>query len=254
MSAAVIINGLWKSYHQRPRIGIKELIVRRGASHANHRFAREWALQNIDFSIDRGHAFGIIGHNGTGKSTLLGLILGTMLPDRGLITTNGRVVSVLDIGAGFHPELTGRENILLYGSILGMTIREIRQRMNSIIEFSELGEAIDNPIRTYSSGMTTRLGFSVVTHAPAEILLVDEVLAVGDARFQQKCMDRMKLFKQEMGTIVFVSHDLKGLKDICDFGVCLNEGKVSRLGTMGEVIDHYGQLVSAATDKNGDAN
>lgn len=248
MTEAVTVHTLWKSYHQRPQIGIKELLIRRKTAAASRRFAREWALQDINFSIRQGHAFGIVGHNGTGKSTLLGLILGTMLPDRGTILTNGRVVSVLDIGAGFHPELTGRENILLYGAILGMTIREIRQRMNSIIDFSELNDAIDNPIRTYSSGMTTRLGFSVVTHAPAEILLVDEVLAVGDARFQQKCMERMRQFKQEGGAIVFVSHDLEGLKDICDSGVCLNEGRVSKLGGIDEVIDHYGRLVSGMVD------
>jgi lipopolysaccharide transport system ATP-binding protein len=240
---AVIVDGLWKSYHQRPQIGIKELLVRRKAPRSS-RFAREWALQDIAFTVRKGRAFGVIGHNGTGKSTLLGLLLGTMVPDRGTIHINGRVASLLEIGAGFHPELTGRENIFLCGSILGISLREIRERLETIIEFSELLDAIDNPIRTYSNGMITRLGFSVIAHAPAEVLLIDEVLAVGDARFQEKCTRKMLQFKHDQGTIVFVSHDLKSLASICDEGVCLNEGKVSKQGSMNEVIRHYQQIAT----------
>lgn len=247
MTDAVIVDGLWKSYHQRPQIGIKELLTRRKAMHSN-RFAREWALQDISLKIRKGCAFGVVGHNGTGKSTLLGLLLGTMAPDRGTIRVNGRVASLLEIGAGFHPELTGRENIFLYGSILGMTLRELRQRLNKIIEFSELVDAIDNPIRTYSNGMITRLGFSVIAHAPAEVLLIDEVLAVGDARFQQKCLQKMMQFKRDQGTIVFVSHDMESIKHFCDDGVCLNEGSVTKLGKIAEVIAHYQQITASQLD------
>lgn len=247
MIEAVKVQGLWKSYHQRPQIGIKELLVRRKVARSS-RFAREWALQDITFTIKKGRAFGVVGHNGTGKSTLLGLLLGTMVPDRGTIQVNGRIASLLEIGAGFHPELTGRENIFLYGSILGMSLRELRQRLDKIIEFSELVDAIDNPIRTYSNGMITRLGFSVIAHAPAEILLIDEVLAVGDARFQQKCIQKMMQFKRDQGTIVFVSHDLESLRDICDDGVCLNEGSVAKLGGINEVIQHYQQITSVQAD------
>jgi lipopolysaccharide transport system ATP-binding protein len=247
MTSAVVVDGLWKSYHQRPQIGIKELLTRRKAVHSN-RFAREWALQDITFKIEKGRAFGVVGHNGTGKSTLLGLLLGTMMPDRGTIQVSGRIASLLEIGAGFHPELTGRENIYLYGSILGMTLRELRQRLDQIIEFSELVDAIDNPIRTYSNGMITRLGFSVIAHAPAEVLLIDEVLAVGDARFQQKCMRKMLQFKREQGTIVFVSHDMESLKFFCDDGICLNEGSVAKLGKINEVIQHYREIISEPSD------
>lgn len=247
MTEAVIVHKLWKSYHQRPQIGIKELLVR-GRVAQDSRFARKWALQDITFTIKKGRAFGVVGHNGTGKSTLLGLLLGTMVPDRGTIQVNGRIASLLEIGAGFHPELTGRENIFLYGSILGMSLRELRQRLDRIIEFSELADAIDNPIRTYSNGMITRLGFSVIAHAPAEILLIDEVLAVGDARFQRKCIQKMVQFKRGQGTIVFVSHDLESLRDICDDGVCLNEGSVAKLGEINEVIQHYQQITSVQAD------
>jgi lipopolysaccharide transport system ATP-binding protein len=250
MTDAVVVRDLWKSYHQRPQIGIKELLVRRRAVRSG-RFAREWALQDIAFTVRKGTAFGVVGHNGTGKSTLLGLLLGTMAPDRGTIQINGRVASLLEIGAGFHPELTGRENIMLYGSIRGMSLQELRQRLDQIIEFSELVDAIDNPIRTYSNGMITRLGFSVIAHAPAEVLLIDEVLAVGDARFQQKCMQKMMQFKRDQGTIVFVSHDLESLERVCEDGVCLNEGTVAKLGGIREVIRHYREIASSAPGNSG---
>lgn len=247
MTEAVAVRELWKSYHQRPRLGIKELFVRREAARSS-RFSREWALQDVTFAIEGGRAFGVVGHNGTGKSTLLGLLLGTILPDRGTVHVNGRVASLLEIGAGFHPELTGRENIFLYGSILGMTLREIRSRLERIVAFSELGDAIENPIRTYSNGMITRLGFSVIIHAPGDIVLIDEILGVGDTRFQQKCMERLMEFKRARGTIVFVSHDMETLRYVCDDGVCLNEGVVAKLGTMGEVIQHYLEITAAGAD------
>lgn len=220
------------------RIGIKEFLVGRKIKSPS-RFTRQWALQDVGFTVKRGQAFGIIGNNGTGKSTTLSLILGTILPDKGSIRVFGRVASLLELGAGFHPELTGRENIYLYGSILGMTIREIRERLAKILDFSELGDAVDNPLRTYSSGMVTRLGFATIIHAPADILLIDEVLAVGDASFQKKCKTFLRQFKSRNGSLIIVSHDMQELREVCDEGICLNQGVVSSKGNIEAVIDDY---------------
>lgn len=242
---AVAVTGLWKSYHERPKLGIKEMLLgRKSPDHG--KFSRAWALQDVSFTVDFGKAFGIVGHNGTGKSTLLGVLLGTISPDRGKVEVSARVASLLEIGAGFHPELSGKENIFLYGAILGMTIAEVRQRFESIVEFSELGNAIENPIRTYSNGMITRLGFSIIIHTPAKVLLIDEILAVGDSRFQQKCMNRLMQFKKDGGTLIIVSHDMKTLAHVCDEGMCLNEGLAVKRGTIGEVIEHYGMIAAGA--------
>lgn len=244
MTSVITVEHLWKSYHQRPQLGIKEILIGRKAP-KHGRFARAWALQDVSFEVAAGKAFGVLGHNGTGKSTLLGVLLGTIAPDRGTVQVHARVASLLEIGAGFHPELTGRENIFLYGSILGMTLAEIRQRFDLIIEFSELGDAIENPIRTYSNGMITRLGFSIIIHTPAKILLIDEILGVGDTRFQQKCMERLMRFKHDGGTLIIVSHDMDTLAHVCDEGVCLNEGRVTKTGAIDAVIEHYGQITAA---------
>lgn len=244
MKSIVVCKELWKSYHQRPRIGFKELLLKRKIVHQS-RFSREWALRDVTFSVERGKAFGIVGHNGTGKSTLLGLLLGTLVPDKGRISITGRVASLLELGAGFHPELSGRDNVFLYGAILGMTLKEIRRVFQQIVEFSELGEAIQAPLRTYSSGMITRLGFSTIIHAPADVLLIDEVLGVGDARFQEKCKDYLINFRKHNGTLVIVSHDMAALEEMCDEGVCLNLGSVARVGPMSDVIQHYQRLVHA---------
>ena len=240
MNPVVECRDLWKSYHQRPRLGIKEFLVKRRPAQPS-RFAREWALREVTFAVNRGTAFGIVGHNGTGKCTVLGLLIGTIVPDRGTATVTGRVASLLDISAGFHPELTGRENVYLLGSILGMTLREIRQCYDRILEFSELEDAIDIPIRTYSSGMITRLGFSTIIHAPADVLLIDEVLGVGDARFQNKCHEFLRAFKARNGTLVIVSHSLPELAELCDEGICMELGKIVRSGPMDEVIGYYRQ-------------
>ncbi len=239
----VSVSGVWKSFHDRPKIGIKEMLL--GKKSPNYgRFSRAWALQDVSFTVDFGKAFGIIGENGTGKSTLLSLLLGTISPDLGKIVIPARVASLLEIGAGFHPELTGKENIFLYGSILGMTIAEVRIKFEKIIEFSELGTAIHNPVRTYSSGMITRLGFSIIIHAPAKVLLIDEILAVGDARFQQKCLSRLIQFKEDGGTLIIVSHDALTLAHICDEGICLRGGVVVKQGTIQEVLEYYGVTAS----------
>ena len=232
---------VWKKYNKNNALGIKEFILHGGKKNKN-RFDREWALSEISFSVKAGQACGIVGPNGTGKSTLLSLLLGTITADKGCIRTDGRVASLLELGAGFHGDLTGRQNILLHGVILGMTKEEIRSLTPDIIEFSEIQSAIDEPIRSYSSGMVARLGFSIIIHAASDILLIDEVLAVGDAKFQKKCILHLNKFKKEGGTIVVVSHDMPELASICDIGFCLNMGKIAKFGPIDEVIEYYQTL------------
>jgi len=207
------------------------------------RYFRDWALRNINFRVSAGEAFAIVGHNGSGKSTLLSLLLGTMLPDQGNIKARGKIASLLELGAGFHPELSGRDNVYLYGAILGMTLAEIKMAFDAIVQFSELKDAIDHPIRTYSNGMIARLGFSTIIHAPAEILLIDEVLAVGDNRFQEKCITFLREFKLQGGSLIIVSHDMGVLSSICESGMCLDRGEVAIIGTISQIVDRYGELL-----------
>lgn len=241
MNVVIECNNVWKRFG-KPVSGIKEVLIRKKAIYS--RYSREWALQDISFKVEQGKSFGIVGHNGTGKSTLLSLLLGTIVPDSGTIQVDGRVASLLELGAGFHPDLTGRENIFLYASIAGMRLGEIKKKLPSIIEFSELDSAIDNPIRTYSSGMIARLGFSTIIHLPVDILLIDEVLAVGDSKFQEKCKHFLKQFKQNNGTLVIVSHDMNTLLDMCDEGICMNMGKLVCHAEMPTVIQAYQQIIS----------
>ncbi|WP_404360884.1 ABC transporter ATP-binding protein [Methylotuvimicrobium sp. KM1] len=248
MNSVVRCDGVWKRYGRQAR-GIKELLVGRRKA-VDSRYSREWALQDISFEVERGAAFGIVGHNGTGKSTLLSLLLGTILPDKGIIKVDGRVASLLELGAGFHPELTGRENIFLYGSILGMSLAEIHKHLDGIIDFSELDGAIDNPIRTYSSGMIARLGFSTIIHAPVDILLIDEVLAVGDSRFKEKCKQYLHDFKTRHGTLVIVSHDMETLAEMCDSGMCMNIGHVLVKGPISNVLSEYGAVMKLAQEQS----
>jgi ABC-type polysaccharide/polyol phosphate transport system, ATPase component len=197
------------------------------------------ALRDISFEINRGETFGIIGRNGSGKSTILGLIAGVLKPTSGCVTVKGRVSPLLELGAGFHPELSGRENILLNGILMGLTRTDVMSKINDIIEFSELGEFIDQPIRVYSSGMLARLGFSVVSSLDPEILLVDEILAVGDFAFQKKCMDRMVNYKKNGVTIVFVSHAMGDVKNICDRVVWIDNHMVKMIDGSHAVVQSY---------------
>ena len=221
-----------------PTRGVKDLILRR-VHKREGKFNRSWALKNISIEVPKGSAFAIVGHNGTGKSTLLCLILGTLFPDTGNISVDGKVVSLLELGAGFHPELTGRENIELYAAILGMSKSYFKENIGKIITFSELGGSIDQPIRTYSAGMIARLGFSVITHVEADILLIDEVLAVGDAEFKAKCYRFFEDFRDNGGTLIIVSHELEELRRICDSGVYIEQGELDTAGTIEEVISDY---------------
>ena len=237
MTNIIECHTVWKQYRKTNVLGIKEFILR-GRRKPTNRFDRDWALREISFSVKSGEALGIIGPNGTGKSTLLTLLLGTIFPERGKIITKGKIASLMEIGAGFHGELTGRQNILLHGVILGMSREEIKRSTSAIIEFSEIQSAIDEPLRTYSSGMIARLGFSIIIHAASDILLIDEVLAVGDEKFQKKCINYLNRFKQNGGAIVVVSHDMTELASVCESGICLNMGRIVQHGPIDTVIDH----------------
>ena len=196
-------------------------------------------LKDINLTIKNGEAVALIGVNGSGKSTLLKLMTKIIYPSKGKITTNGKLTSLLELGAGFHPDFSGRENIYFNASIFGLTKNEIDERLEKIIEFSELGAYIDNPVRTYSSGMYMRLAFAVAINVDAEILLVDEILAVGDQHFQEKCIAKMKELKNEGKTMVFVTHDLQTVKSFCTRAVWLCDGIVKMDGEPNEVIEEY---------------
>jgi len=233
------VNGVWKTYRNHPQLGIKERLVGKRVPVEEGRFARSWALRDISFQVDAGRSLGIVGHNGTGKSTLLSLILGTIKEDRGTIKRKGRIGAMLELGSGCHPDLTGRENIFLNGAILGLRIAEIKQKLDSIIAFSELGAAIDLPMRTYSSGMSARLSFSVLAHAHRDALLIDEILAVGDASFQTKCSAYLRDYTAQGGTLVVVSHSLQAIQDLCVDGLWLHEGKLVQQGPISNIVKNY---------------
>jgi ABC-type polysaccharide/polyol phosphate transport system ATPase subunit len=198
-----------------------------------------WALQDVSFSVQKGESLGIIGKNGAGKSTIFKLISGVLLPEKGEIYVKGRISPLIELEAGLHPELTGLENIYLNGAIYGMNKYEVDEKLDEIIDFSGLGHFIRAPIRTYSSGMHTRLGFSLALNVDADILLIDEVLAVGDAEFQQKCNDKIKKVKRKGVTIIYVSHDLKSVLEICNRTLFLEKGKIRLEGDPQTVIEEY---------------
>jgi ABC-type polysaccharide/polyol phosphate transport system ATPase subunit len=204
------------------------------------RSARDlWALKEISFSIARGKTLGLIGANGAGKSTLLALLAGTMMPTEGRITTQGTISSLLELGAGFHPDLTGRENVFLAGAIMGLTRSQMKRRFDAIVEFADIGQFIDQPVKHYSSGMYVRLGFAVAVEVDPEILLVDEVLAVGDASFQRKCLKRMAEFRAQKKTMLIISHDLNTIQSVSDEILFLDHGRILGHGKPETVIGQY---------------
>lgn len=209
-----------------------------------NRYEERWVLNGISFSIRKGEAVGLIGHNGCGKSTTLKLLSRIIYPDSGSIEMSGRVSSLIELGAGFHPDMSGRENIYTNAAIFGLTKKEIDERLNDIIEFSELEEFIDNPVRTYSSGMYMRLAFSVAINVDADILLVDEILAVGDAAFQAKCFRKMKEIKAAGTTIVIVSHAMGQIEQICDRSIWIHEGLIREEGAPRTVDPLYMKYMS----------
>lgn len=198
-----------------------------------------WALRDVSFEISPGEAVGIIGKNGAGKSTLLKILSRITSPTNGIIKADGRIASLLEVGTGFHPELTGRENIFLNGAILGMTKREIKSKLEEIISFAGVERHIDTPVKRYSSGMHVRLAFAVAAHLEPEILVVDEVLAVGDAEFQKKCLGKMKQVTGEGRTVLFVSHSMQAINNLCERAIWLHQGQVKMIGEASIVVNHY---------------
>lgn len=241
---AVSVRGLSKSYtirHQgQQHVTLAESLLAR----ARHPFARSphetfWALKDIEFDIKKGDVVGIIGRNGAGKSTLLKILSRITEPTTGQIDLYGRVGSLLEVGTGFHPELTGRENIFLNGAILGMTKAEIRKQFDAIVDFAGVEQFLDTPVKRYSSGMYVRLAFAVAAHLESEILIVDEVLSVGDAEFQRKCLGKMKEVASDGRTVLFVSHQMNAVRALCDRCMQIVGGKIERMGPSANVVDEY---------------
>ena len=224
----------FKVYYDKPNT-LKERLVFWKKTKKEYRNV----LKNININIKKGETVALVGTNGSGKSTLLKLMTKIIYPNKGKITTNGKLTSLLELGAGFHPDFSGRENIYFNASIFGLTRSQIDERIENIIEFSELGSYIDNPVRTYSSGMYMRLAFAVAINVDADILLVDEVLAVGDQHFQDKCIAKMKQLKEEGKTMVFVTHSLDTVKSFCNRAVWLNKGVIKMDGKPENVIEEY---------------
>jgi lipopolysaccharide transport system ATP-binding protein len=237
----IIFENLSKSYPLYYHLtgGIKHFLFHLPKGIGSLKNSKFEVLHDISFQIFKSETFGIIGKNGAGKSTTLGLIAGVLKPSTGKVIVKGRVSPLLELGAGFHPELTGRENIILNGVLLGLTRTEVLARMARIIEFSELKDFIDQPIRIYSSGMLARLGFSVIAFLDPEILLIDEILAVGDMAFQKKCLEKMYEFKKNGVTIVFVSHSLEDVARICDRVAWIDNHRIKSLGSPSEVVASY---------------
>src|SRR5205823_2302502 len=223
---------------------LKELVLKRGRLGGQD----FWALRDVSAAIEPGEAVGLIGRNGSGKTALLRLIAGIIKPTSGSVAAAGRIGSLLELGAGFHPEFTGRENVYLNGSILGLKRTFIRERMDEIVAFAELEGAIDRPVRTYSSGMHMRLGFAIAAHIEADVLLLDEVFAVGDEAFQRKCFGKIFEFKQRGGTIVFVSHDAGAVERLCDRAVLLSDGRVAFDGPTHEAVVAYRRMLAGERD------
>ena len=246
---AVSVNGLSKRYrlgatHAQDGSlagalsrGLRQLVSRRPAAPSTHDTL--WALRDVSFEIKKGEVFGVIGTNGSGKSTLLKILSRVTEPTKGRAVINGRFCGLLEVGTGFHPELTGRDNVFMSGAILGMKRQEIARKFDEIVAFAEVEQFIDTPVKHYSSGMYVRLGFSVLAHMDPDILIVDEVLAVGDVRFQKKCMGKMEDVGQHGRTVILVSHDMPAITRMCSRAILLNKGEIVQAGAAHDVVNHY---------------
>ncbi|HEY6062990.1 MAG TPA: polysaccharide ABC transporter ATP-binding protein, partial [Chitinophagaceae bacterium] len=256
MSTIIEIQGLGKKYklaEAQRYLALRDIISNAGKQlFSKGKKEKEfWALQDINLAIQSGDRVGIIGRNGAGKSTLLKILSKITPPTTGNITLRGRVASLLEVGTGFHPELTGRENIFLNGAILGLSKKEIRQKLDEIIDFSGVENFIDMQLKHYSSGMQLRLAFSVAAHLEPEIMLIDEVLAVGDAEFQKKCLGKMEEVSKSRGrTILFVSHNMSYISGLCNKAILLDEGKLIKTGKIIEVINEYISKITSLTANN----
>lgn len=246
---SIRVENLGKCYqiYERPQDRLKQSLVprlRRMLGQPAPDYFREfWALRDVSFEVPKGETVGIIGRNGSGKSTLLQIICGTLTPTTGTVETSGRVAALLELGAGFNPEFTGRENVLLNAAILGFPQDEMLARMGKVLEFSELGEFLDQPVKTYSSGMYARLAFSTAIHVDPQIFIVDETLAVGDARFVAKCMRRINEIKERGATILFVSHDVSSVRTLCERAVWIDKGAVVEQGDVFPVSGRYMEFI-----------
>lgn len=228
--------------YSKPSDRLKEKFFRKPYHKVHH------ALKKVSFRVEDGETLGIIGQNGAGKSTLLKILMNVTMPDEGIIYTSGKITGLLELGTGFNPEMTGLKNIYMNGMLLNMSKEEIDNKKDKIIEFSELGDFINEPIKTYSSGMVMRLAFSVAIHADPQCFLVDEALSVGDAHFQQKCMKKIREFKESGGSIIFVSHDMNSVKMLCDKAILLENGVGVDYGTPESVVNQYNFLISKLSD------
>jgi len=250
--AVIVSRDLGKAFSMERKSSQGALYDRIGGILSPHKRRREpkedrtvWALRHVDFQVRRGEIFGIVGRNGSGKTTLLSVLARVTAPTEGMARITGRVAPLLGVGAGFHPQLTGRDNIALSGAIQGMTPDEVLERFDDIVEFSEVGRYIDQPVKHYSSGMFVRLAFSVAAFMPAEIMLIDEVLAVGDAEFKKKSEKRMTDVLNDGRSVVYVGHGLDVVRRICTHAIVLEEGQVAYVGTSGDAVDYYEQEVVA---------
>ncbi len=241
---AIKVEGLSKCYHiyDTPRDRLKQFVMprlQRFIGKQPKQYFREfWAIKDVSFELKKGETVGIIGRNGSGKSTLLQMICGTLSPTGGSVETRGRIAALLELGSGFNPEFTGRENVYMNASVLGLSNEEIDTRFNDIVAFADIGDFIEQPVKTYSSGMMVRLAFAVIAHVDADILVVDEALAVGDAFFTQKCMRYLRGFMKK-GTVLFVSHDTGSIRNLCNYAVWLEKGQVIQEGAPKEVCELY---------------
>ena len=257
MAAAIRFEHVWKRFRlgltrRRHKRNLRDAVSRdpQRAGLGERTMAKYiWALADVSFNVDEGEAVGIIGPNGSGKSTTLRMASRVSVPWSGLVRTKGRVGALIELKAGLHPELTGRENIFLYGSLLGLRRKEIKRRLDAIVDFAELGRFVDTPLKRFSSGMEIRLGFSVAVHLDPDVLLIDEVLAVGDEAFQRRCLARMDELRASGQTLVFVSHELNHVRRLCPRTILLERGQITADGPTDEIVDTYVRK-AAALDGN----
>lgn len=245
---AIVVNGLGKTFpvYDKPHHRLMQMVF----PGPKHRWFREFeALKNISFSVARGETLGIVGRNGSGKSTLLQLICGTLTPSSGAVDVRGRIAALLELGAGFNPEFTGRENVFLNGAVMGLTREEIEERFGEIADFAEIGEFIEQPVKSYSSGMYIRLAFAVAINVMPEILIVDEALSVGDEAFQRKCFARINKIRDNGATVLFVSHSAGAVIDLCDRALLLDGGELLLQGTPKFTVSRYHKMLYAPADR-----
>jgi ABC-type polysaccharide/polyol phosphate transport system ATPase subunit len=247
VSNAISLEAVWKMfrlYHEKNQY-LKATLL----SGRRSRYDEFWALKDVGFQVPHGSTFGIVGSNGSGKSTLLKILAGILVPDKGHVSVDGRVVALLELGAGFHPDLSGLENVFMNASILGMNTKDIERRFDDIVDFSGLGQFINTPVKNYSSGMVVRLGFAIAAFVDPEILLIDEVLAVGDASFQKRCGEKIEEFRRDGRTIVIVTHAMSQVLQLCDQAAWIEKGTIRDVGVPTEIVSEYSGLSFDALPK-----